>query len=56
VAPRESGTDGNGATLDEAVLGQLPAHHEGQSCTQVAFLYVDRGNRQAQRDVTFERR
>jgi putative ABC transport system permease protein len=40
VAPRDAGTDGNGATLDEAVLGQLPAEHEGQFVPAVAFLYV----------------
>jgi putative ABC transport system permease protein len=40
IAPREAGTDGNGATLDGAVLGQLPAHHEGKPVPAVAFLYV----------------
>ncbi len=40
VAPRDSDTDGNGATLDEAMLGQLPAHHEGKPVPAVAFLYV----------------
>lgn len=40
VTPRDSGTDGNGATLDEAVLGQLPASHEGKPVPAVAFLYV----------------
>ncbi len=40
VAPRDAGTDGNGATLNEAVLGQLPAEHEGKFVPAVAFLYV----------------
>ena len=40
VAPRDAGTDGNGATLDEAVLGQLPAKYEGKPVPAVAFLYV----------------
>jgi putative ABC transport system permease protein len=40
VAPRDTGTDGNGATLDEAVLGQLPAKYEGKPVPAVAFLYV----------------
>jgi putative ABC transport system permease protein len=40
VAPRDSGKDGNGATLDEAVLAELPAHHEGKLVPAVAFLYV----------------
>ena len=40
VAPRDAGTDGNGGTLDEAVLKQLPAHHEGKPVPAVAFLYV----------------
>jgi len=40
VAPRDAGTDGNGATLGETVLGQLPAEHEGKPVPAVAFLYV----------------
>jgi len=40
VAPRDAGTDGNGATLDEAALKQLPAKHEGKPVPAVAFLYV----------------
>jgi putative ABC transport system permease protein len=40
VAPRDAGTDGNGATLDETVLAQLPAEHEGKPVPAVAFLYV----------------
>ncbi len=40
VAPRETGTDGNGATLDETVLTQLPARYEGKPVPAVAFLYV----------------
>jgi len=40
VAPRESGTDGNGATLDEAVLGQLTRASRGKLVPAVAFLYV----------------
>jgi putative ABC transport system permease protein len=40
VAPRDASTDGNGATLDEAVLTQLPAHYEGKPVPAVAFLYV----------------
>jgi len=40
VAPRDAGTDGNGATLDEAVLAQLPAEHEGKPLPAVAFLYM----------------
>ncbi len=40
VAPRDSGTDGNGATLDDSLLAQLPAEHEGKPVPAVAFLYV----------------
>ena len=40
VTPRESGTDGNGATLDETVLERLPASHDGKPVPAVAFLYV----------------
>lgn len=40
VAPRDAGTDGNGATLDETVLAQLPAEHEGKPVPAVGFLYV----------------
>jgi len=40
VAPRDTGTNGNGATLDESVLAQLPTHHEGKPVPAVAFLYV----------------
>ena len=40
VAPREASADGNGATLDETVLAQLPAENEGESVPAVAFLYV----------------
>ncbi len=40
VAPRDPGTDGNGATLDEAVLAKLPADYEGKPVPAVGFLYV----------------
>jgi len=40
VSPRDLGTDGNAATLDAAVLEQLPPHHEGKPVPAVAFLYV----------------
>ena len=40
VVPRDAGTDGNGATLDETVLAQLPVKHEGKAVPTVAFLYV----------------
>ena len=40
VAPRDVGTDGNGATLDASVLAQLPAEYEGKPVPAVAFLYV----------------
>jgi putative ABC transport system permease protein len=41
VAPRDtSNSDSNGATLDEALLAQLPAENDGKHVPAVAFLYV----------------
>ncbi|HXY01355.1 MAG TPA: FtsX-like permease family protein [Candidatus Limnocylindrales bacterium] len=41
VAPRETTTpDANGTTLDEALMAQLPTHHEAKPVPAVGFLYV----------------
>ena len=41
VAPREANNaDSGGATLDEALLAQLPAQYESKPVPAVAFLYV----------------
>ena len=41
VAPRDiSKSDANGATLDETLLGQLPAENDGKAVPAVAFLYL----------------
>jgi putative ABC transport system permease protein len=41
VAPRDSSNNGsNGATLDEALLAQLPTENDGKPVPAVAFLYV----------------
>jgi putative ABC transport system permease protein len=41
VAPQDSSNSGgNGATLDEGLLAQLPAENDGKPVPAVAFLYV----------------
>jgi putative ABC transport system permease protein len=41
VAPRDtSNSDSNGATLDEALLAQLPAENDGKHLPAIGFLYV----------------
>jgi putative ABC transport system permease protein len=41
VASREATSDNaNGATLDEGLMAQLPAQHEGKPVPAVGFLYV----------------
>jgi putative ABC transport system permease protein len=40
VAPRAAADDANGATLDEGLLSQIPAEHEGHAVPAVGFLYV----------------
>jgi len=41
VAPHDSSNaNAGGATLDEAILGQLPTNNDGKNVPAVAFLYV----------------
>lgn len=40
VAPRDTNTTSSGATLDQAVLAQLPSEFEGKTVPAVGFLYM----------------
>jgi len=40
IAPRDTNTTSSGATLDEAVLAQLPSEYEGKTVPAVGFLYL----------------